>query len=229
MKYFGEKAGELHKELKSIIKKPAEFGRARQLFLNLHAMLHTSIVSGGEYGETDCLLSDLAESDFYTIPSAKDETIAWQLWHIARIEDLTMNFLVARREQVFDSEWQRRLNVTVTDTGNAMGDEEIYDFSRRINGAELIEYRNAVGMRTREIVTALAASDMKRKVNAEDCRKIYDAGGVTDNPDSVWLLDFWGGKDVAGLLLMPATRHSILHLNNCCKVKENMRKKTLGR
>lgn len=68
MKYFGEKAGELHKELSRIIRKPAEFDRARQLFLNLHAMLHTSIVSGGEYGETDCLLSDLAESDFYTTP-----------------------------------------------------------------------------------------------------------------------------------------------------------------
>ena len=229
MKYFGEKAGELHKELSRIIRKPAEFDRARQLFLDLHAMLHTSIVSGGEYGETDCLLSDLAESDFYTTPSTKDETIAWSLWHIARIEDLTMNFLVARREQVFDSERQRRLNVTVTDTGNAMTDNEISVFSRRIDGTELIEYRTAVGMRTREIVSALTASDMKRKVSAEDCRKIYDAGGVTDNPDSVWLLDFWGGKDVAGLLLMPATRHIILHLNNCCKVKENIRNKAPGR
>lgn len=229
MKYFGEKAGELHKELKSIIRKPSEFYRARQLFLDIHAMLHTASASGGEFGETDRLLSDLIADEFYTIPSAKDETIAWSLWHIARIEDITMNFLIARHEQVFDGEWQRRLNVTVSDTGNAMSDVEISAFSRLINGAELIEYRNAVGMRTREIVSVLTATDMKRKVSAEDCRKIYDAGGVTDNPDSVWLLDFWGGKDVAGLLLMPATRHIILHLNNCCKVKENIRKKASGK
>ncbi|EQE04021.1 hypothetical protein [Clostridioides difficile] len=38
--------------------------------------------------------------------------------------------------------------------------------------------------------------------------------------DSIWLLDFWGNKDIAGILLMPPTRHVILHLNDCCKWKE---------
>jgi hypothetical protein len=28
------------------------------------------------------------------MPSSKDETIAWVLWYIARIEDLTINILI---------------------------------------------------------------------------------------------------------------------------------------
>jgi hypothetical protein len=46
--------------------------------------------------------------------------------------------------------------------------------------------------------------------------------GVTEHKDSVWLLDFWGKKTVAGILLMPITRHQIVHLNDCIKLKERL-------
>jgi len=32
--------------------------------------------------------------------TAKDETIAWALWHIARVYDLTINILVSCADQV---------------------------------------------------------------------------------------------------------------------------------
>ena len=43
--------------------------------------------------------------------ASSDETIAWVLWHTARIEDLTMNYLVARQEQFFDSMWQQAMGI----------------------------------------------------------------------------------------------------------------------
>ena len=49
--------------------------------------------------------------------------------------------------------------------------------------------------------------------------------GVTRQEESFWLLDFWGKKDVAGLLLMPPTRHVMLHLNDCFRWKEEIRTK----
>lgn len=137
-----------------------------------------------------------------------------------------MGILTGRGNQLFDEEWRQRINTPIKDTGNAMTDEEIMAFSRQVNCKELLNYRMAVGERTREIVSQLTFEDMKRNVNEVDLMKIREEGGVTSQKDSVWLLEFWRSKDIAGLLLMPPTRHVMLHLNDCCKWKEKIRTRT---
>ena len=171
----------------------------------------------------DMLWKDLPPNEYAVMPTPKDETIAWAVWHIARIEDLTMNLLVAGGPQVFGDSWQERMHVSVRDTGNAMSDGEIMDFIKTIRTAELLRYRDAVGMRSREIVRSLKPEDMRRKVSPESVSRILAEGGVTRQKDSVWLLDFWGKKDVAGILLMPLTRHQTLHLNDCFQWKKAIR------
>ncbi|MDD6811181.1 MAG: DinB family protein [Lachnospiraceae bacterium] len=225
MKYFGSGLSDLHKELSTVIRKKEELESAKQLFLEIHEKLHLSEVSGTEENEVDRLLRDLMQEEYAIMPTAKDETIAWVLWHIARIEDLTMNMLIAKEEQIFNEEWKSRLHALFTDTGNALSDDEIMELSHALNKEELLRYRNVVGRRTREIVEGLEAEDMKRKVDSSDLDRILNCGGVTEQEDSIWLLDFWGKKDVAGLLLMPPTRHVMLHLNDCCKWKEQIRTK----
>lgn len=225
MKYFGNGLSEIHKELNSIIRKKNELERAKHLFLELHAKLNLSEVSGTAKNEVDNLLNDLSRNEYAIMPTSKDETIAWVLWHVARIEDLTMNILVAGKEQIFDGEWKERLNVSITDTGNALSDDEIMELSKNINIIELFHYRSEVAKRTRQIVKNLKSEDMKRKVASADLEKILENGGVTEQENSIWLLDFWGKKDVAGILLMPPTRHVMLHLNDCCKWKEYIRTK----
>ena len=117
MKYFGAGLSELHKELNAIIKKQDEVVRTRALFLELHSKLHLSEITDMEPNEVDNLLTDLSPDEYKIMPTAKDETIAWALWHLARIEDLTINFLVAGEEQVFNSEWKKKLNSPIDDTG----------------------------------------------------------------------------------------------------------------
>lgn len=230
MKYFGHGLSEQHKELNSIIRKSSETQRSKDLFLQIHAKLHPSVVSDTDRNEVDNLLCDLKQNEYAVMPTRKDETIAWVLWHIARIEDLTMNILVAREEQVFNQDWRERLNSRITDTGNALTDDEIMELSRTINTEQLICYRNAVAHKTRDIIRSLSAADLKRRVRQDDIDKILSVGGVTQQENSIWLLDFWGKKDVAGILLMPPARHVMLHLNDCCKWKEFIRtKKTFFR
>ena len=179
MKYFGHGLSEQHKELSSIIRKTSETERSKDLFLQIHAKLHSSVVSGTDKNEVDNLLCDLKQNEY-----GKDETIAWGLWHIARIEDLTMNILVARKEQVFNQDWKERLNARITDTGNALSDDEIIDFSRNVNTEQLICYRNAVAQTTRDIIRSLSAADLKRQIRQDDIEKILSVGGVTQQETS---------------------------------------------
>lgn len=223
IKYFGKGLSELHKELNAVIREKDKLTEAKELFLDLHGKLHLSSVSGTQENEVDALLNDLLPYEYGVMPTSKDETIAWVLWHIARIEDLTMGVLVAEEEQLFNCEWKKQMRAPISDTGNALTDDEIMELSECINIDSLITYRNAVGRRTRNIVKSLSANDMKRKVDKQRLELIKRTGGVTDQKESLWLLDFWGKKDIAGLLLMPPTRHVILHLNDCSKWKQHIR------
>lgn len=225
MKYFGAGLSDAHKALNKIIRKEDQLEEAKTLFLDIHKKLHLSNISEGEENETDNLIGDLKEWEYAVMPTSKDETIAWVLWHTARIEDLTMGILTAGEDQIFNDTWRRNMNAPVTDTGNAMSDDEIMELSKSLRIEELLQYRSAVGTRTRQIVERLNPGDMTRKVSLKLLDKVRLEGGVTEAEESSWLLDFWGKKDVAGLLLMPPTRHVMLHLNDCCKWKEAIRTK----
>jgi hypothetical protein len=97
---------------------------------------------------------------------------------------------------------------------------EIEDFDSRVNFKALDAYRMKVGRNTRKIVKGLAYTDMKRKPERRQLERIKDSGAVLEHADSIWLLDFWGKKDILGLILMPLTRHQTLHLNDCFTIKE---------
>lgn len=214
------------KRLKEIIKKSEKFDESKKLFLSMHGSVHFAEVSNAnEPTIMDRLTAGLQKKDYTIMPTDKDVTIAWNIWHITRIEDLTINILVNHSEQVLNSDWLTRLKIDVTNTGNAMTDDEIVDFSKSINIEELLRYRIAVGIQTQKILSCLKFEDSKHKIERKDTEKILNDGGVLNNPDSIWLLDFWRKKDVAGVILMPITRHQIVHLNDCFNLKQSIDKK----
>lgn len=213
-----------HKELNKVIRKKENSTSVIEMILDLHKELHTSKVSQSKDNNTiDTLFGDLQRNEYAIMPTSKDETIAWAIWHIARIEDLTMNILVKNDTQIFDEAWKKRMHITISDTGNAMTDDEIMNFSKQVCIDELLAYRNVVGIKSREIIKTLRPGDMKRRISPEGISRILHEGGVTEQADSIWLLDFWAKKDVAGIILMPLTRHQTLHLNDCYKWKNIIR------
>jgi len=212
----------LQAKLRDMLTKGTEFEEAKALLLRMHAILHAGSVYGQSEPITlmDEVWEGLSPEAFVTMPGAEDVTIAWNIWHITRIEDLTANLLIAGGSQVLDDKWLKTLHTVVTDTGNAMTDEEILSFSKEVDPQALREYRNEVGRRTKNILKNLAEHDLKRKFQKDQVDRILIEGGVTEHPDSIWLLDFWERKNVAGILLMPITRHQMGHLNDCLKLKE---------
>jgi len=208
-------------KLRKLIKPLKTFDSAIELALEIHAITHTSNVSSsGTPTFCDDLLDGLQNEDFSVMPTQKDKTIAYHLWHITRIEDLIGNLLIMEQSQIFNDAWMARLNVTVKDTGNAMGNKQIVDFSKRADKQELINYRNAVGCQTRKMLKSLTPKDLKRKPNPEYLARIVSEGGLLESKDSIWLKNFWGKHTVAGLILLPITRHHMMHLPESMAIKQ---------
>jgi len=210
-------------ELRGALTAPAPSGEALGLFLGQHAMLHSGKMNAGApWSFEDEALDDLPEAGFRRIPPGGEHSIAWLVWHTARCEDITLNLLVAGSPQVLHREnWLPRLKVSACDTGNAMSAEEVAAFSAAVDLEALRAYRLAVGCRTQEIARALRPEELKRKVQAERMQRVWDEGAVVEPARGI--AEYWAGSTVAGLLLMPATRHNLTHLNEALEIKRRLR------
>jgi hypothetical protein len=209
-------------ELYRILMSFSQHEQAMQLFLHQHAMLHSIKMAGTEpWSFEDEVFRDLSEQQVKSIPGNSWHSVAWLVWHMARCEDITMNLLVAGSPQVLNrGHWLEQMNITARDTGNAMGEQEIAAFSRAIDIEGLRAYRVAVGRRTREIVEQLQPQDLKLKVEPSRLQQVWEEGAVAEAASGI--VDYWGKRNIAGLLLMPATRHNLVHLNEALKLRRRL-------
>ena len=197
--------------------------RAIEIFLRQHAMLHAAGMSGmGLWSFEDEILGGLSEQQMRIIPRNLDHSIVWVLWHMTRIEDATMNLLVAGSPQVLLREnWLERMEIPVRDTGNGMDPDGVADLSAAINIPALRAYRLSVGGRTRAIVNHLQPQELRQKVDPARLGHMTDEGAV--RATSSGLLEYWGRLTITGLLLMPPTRHAFLHWSEILRIKQKIR------
>ncbi|HZU87393.1 MAG TPA: DinB family protein [Anaerolineaceae bacterium] len=210
--------------LRQALSRPAEHARAIELFLAQHAMLHAADVSGSNlYSFDNELWHGLSDEAARRIPPGEEHSIAWMIWHLARIEDVTMNLLLAGQAQLYlQDAWMERLKISFRDTGNSLDPVEIAGLSAAIDIPALRAYRIAVGRRTREVVQHLQPQEVKKKVLPARLERVQAEGAVT--AAAQWLLDYWGGLTISGLLLMPPTRHNLVHLNEAIRIKRRVLK-----
>jgi hypothetical protein len=206
--------------LRTALGQPRGHQRAIKLFLSQHAMMHTAKMSeAGLWSMEDEIWDGLTEPAARSIPAEFGHSIVWCFWHLTRIEDVTMNMLLAGTPQLFlrDS-WIEQLKIPYRDTGNGMDSVDVAKLSASIDIAALLAYRLSVGQRTREIVMNISREALKDKVDPARLRRVTIEGAVTEAGREV--IEYWGGLTGAGLLLMPPTRHSLLHLNECLRIKQ---------
>jgi len=211
---------EKQKNLAMYLSDQKTFIKGINLLLEMHSLLHDKKAYNGKtetyYNEFWNSLND----ETFRIISKKETSILWNIWHITRIEDIVSNILIADKKPIFDDETQKKINIKIKDTGNAMSYSEIDTFNKEINIKELNVYRLKVGKTTKKIIESMKFCDIKKKVSREQLDKIKQNGGVTNDTRSIWLLDFWSKKNNLGLIMMPITRHQIVHLNDCFKIKQ---------
>lgn len=191
---------------------------ALRLFFRQHAMLHSAHMTEGEFSFEDEILAEITETQIRRIPRNCDHSVAWCIWHTARCEDVTMNLLVAGSLQILHRQgWLKRLKITARDTGNAMDAPGMAFLSDALDIEALRAYRVAVGRRTREIVQQLEPGALKRRVDPARLQQLWTEGAVVEAARGI--VEYWGKRTIAGLLLMPATRHNLVHLNEALLLK----------
>jgi len=207
------------KMLSQLLSSKDNFNAGIKLCLEMHNQVH-DFNKNNPSTIYQRLIQDITPEIIKYHPTNSFSSIAWNLWHITRIEDAISNILITDSDQILNKEWLKNMNVNITDTGNAFSKEDVDKFDSAINTNELLKYRKAVGKNTQKTIKNITEEDKKRKPSKDQLKKIIAEKVLTKDKDSIWLLDFWGNKTINGLLLMPITRHQIFHINDCYKLKE---------
>jgi hypothetical protein len=213
---------EQQKKLRLLLNSPDGVNDGIALFLQQHGMLHSKeIVPNVAYHFQEELLDQFPRDLWRTILPKGEHSIVWVFWHVTRIEDATLSMLVAGEDPLFEREnWQEKLEISFTDTGNSMSQEEITRLSDEVDIDELMAYRVSVARHTREIVELLPVEMLRDKVAVAQIQRMPTLGVV--RPSDQGLLDYWGGLTKAGVLLMPPTRHTFVHINEIQTLKEKI-------
>jgi hypothetical protein len=207
-----QELSEIFKSFQAGIKKKGSFETGKQNLLALRAEL-SSIY--------DYIFSTCNSDDFCKMPLTGDKTIAYYLYHLTRIEDITSNTLIAGNEQLFfKKNFDRLLNSPVITTGNEIARDGLIEFSKALDCNQLRSYTAVVLDNTNSIIKNMSFEDSKRKVSAERKANLIKSNTVSTDENAFWLVDYWCGKTCAGLLLMPFSRHQMLHLDGCLRIME---------
>ena len=195
---------------------------AKNLFYAQHRVLHAGEMSGEDtWSYADEVFQGLTESQLRIIPESEEHSLIWILWHISRIEDVTMNILVADGVQVYHKDdWKIKLNSPIQHTGNIIQDDDLYNLSRQVNPDQLFSYRIAVGRQTRWVVENLVREDLSKKPTPDHLKRLVLEGAIL--PEAEVLIKYWSRRKIYQLLLMPPTRHLMVHLNETYSMRKTL-------
>lgn len=210
---------EKSKQIQTLLGKEATYRKAIDLLIELRGEMFdqiTQIVKG--YPASAFCRMPFANADGY-----HSKTLAYSIWHIFRIEDIVAHTLIAGDEQVLmTGGYQEKIGSPVITTGNELKGQEIAEFSEKLNIKALYEYAREVMLSTNSILSNLEYQQMNTKYTDADKKRLVESGCVSEDENARWLIDYWCGKDIRGLIKMPFSRHWIMHVEAMRRIKNRL-------
>lgn len=205
---------ELNKTMQLQLKKEESFSDGINTLLVLRKRLMEELLS---------MKKELESKDFVAMPfpNAKGyhcKTIAYSIWHIFRIEDIVVHSLILQENEIIGN-YQASIGAPIITTGNELSGEQIVEFSKSLDLDGLYQYAVAVKESTDEWLCQLTYRELKRKFSDTDKLRLQDLQVVSTDENACWLIDFWCGKNIRGLIQMPLSRHWIMHIEASIRIK----------
>ena len=136
-----------------------------------HGRVHSSKVSAVS-SLADRIFGGLTDQQMRARPGKGLNSLVWLLWHMARVEDVAVNLVVTAGQQVLDDGWSTRLGVVRTDVGTGMTEDEVAEFTVRADIAAIRAYRDAVGLKTRDVAAALEPAGWAEILGTADAARV---------------------------------------------------------
>ena len=212
---------ELNKTMQSQMKKKDTYIDGISTLFELRKSLMQTIIS---------FKKNLSREDYNAIPFINadgyhSKTIAYSLWHIFRIEDIVAHTLINCDEQIFFSgNYKERINSPIITTGNELVKNDIADFSKQLDINELYSYISQVKDSTEAILREMPYEMLKQRISSERREILQKMNVVSSDENAAWLIDYWCGKDIRGLIQMPFSRHWIIHIEASLRIENKIRK-----
>ena len=210
---------EKNKKMQSLIAKEATFAEGIKVLLELRAELFEQITS---------IVKTFPPVAFYQMPFGNGKgnqctTLAWSLWHLFRIEDIVAHTLILKNEQIlFSSDWLDKTKSTIVTTANEIDGDAMVEYSKSLNIQATYEYCKAVMESTNEMMVQLKFADLKKTFTTADRERLVASKCVSSDESSIWLIDYWCGKNIASLIKMPFSRHWIMHVEAMRRIKNKL-------
>jgi uncharacterized damage-inducible protein DinB len=101
------------------------------------------------------------------VPPNGPHSIAWCLWHTARVEDAIINGRIRAAEPIWNEEWAKRTGLPLEGNGNGQPDDEAQQV--RITDIDAFaEYQEAVWEQTRQYLASIDDRELEREVPARN-------------------------------------------------------------
>ena len=189
----------------------------RDLFLDQHAAVHSAAVGGNKMSAAERTFAGLTDEQMRVRPREDLNSLAWLMWHIARAEDIMVNAMIAGRAQVFDDSWMRRLATTRRDFGIGMTSPEVTELTKGIDVIALRDYRDAVGRRTREVVSGFSDADWSGAIEAANVERAAASGAFGARTEQ--MTKMFPGRPRVAVLNAIALFHSAGHMGEGVTVR----------
>ncbi len=107
------------------------------------------------------------DEQLHFVPPNGSHSIAWCLWHTARVEDLIINMRSQNKPQIWNAEWAERTGLPADGFGTNMPDEDAQGIRIKDMSA-FAEYQEAVWAATAKFLESVTEAELDRELPTRD-------------------------------------------------------------
>lgn len=145
-------------------------------------------------------------------PHPRTNSIAWNIWHITRVEDAGLNRFVTDGMQVLsEGGWMEKMNLPWRHHGTEMSLTEVDELNQRIDLSALQGYSQAVQARTRQVLPTLELDTLNSLMVEDRVRQIIVEDGLAHSNPEGFIQNYTGWSRMKCLMTFGLT-HTWQHL-----------------